>query len=100
MSGTFEETTLFLSLNSSFSDSEGVLLGAAHSGMFQSAIDVRNTSREKVEAVMNEFSDYKLIVTGHSLGGGAAVLVTLLYLNDTGIDNDRVREVYFRCDVI
>lgn len=50
-------------------------------------------SADKVTALMEEYSDYKLIVTGHSLGAGTSCLLTVKLYSE-GIFKDRVVKCY------
>ncbi|KAL2631922.1 hypothetical protein R1flu_016608 [Riccia fluitans] len=51
--------------------------GYAHSGMLNSAKWLQETTVESLKVLMEQNS-YKLVVTGHSLGAGAASLLTML----------------------
>ncbi|KAL3689897.1 hypothetical protein R1sor_016206 [Riccia sorocarpa] len=51
--------------------------GYAHSGCLNSAKWLKETTLETLKGLL-EKNDYKLVVTGHSLGAGAASLLTIL----------------------
>ncbi|CAM9575475.1 unnamed protein product [Pylaiella littoralis] len=52
--------------------------GKAHNGISQSALRVWRGVQEQVEKQLKEHSDYKLVLTGHSLGAGTAILLKIL----------------------
>eukprot|EP00668_Euglena_longa_P004091 GGOE01004795.1.p1 GENE.GGOE01004795.1~~GGOE01004795.1.p1 ORF type:complete len:422 (+),score=104.88 GGOE01004795.1:25-1266(+) len=49
-----------------------------HQGMLLSASNLLASVREPVLQALADHPDYDLVVTGHSLGGGSAILLTLL----------------------
>ncbi|OMJ20515.1 Sn1-specific diacylglycerol lipase alpha [Smittium culicis] len=63
-----------------------------HSGMWQSAIMLANPSGEvfmEISNALREFPQYGLVLCGHSLGGGVAALLAILWSKPipTGSDN-------------
>ena len=54
----------------------------AHQGCFIDAVTVRDHARDKIVEALEKHQGYKLLVTGHSLGAGVAVLVTLIWMRD------------------
>ncbi|CAB9511778.1 Sn1-specific diacylglycerol lipase [Seminavis robusta] len=71
-----------LSLSGAIVDIQGMATdycsGKAHKGMSEMARNLWNDSGFKIAALMTTHEDYKLVVTGHSLGAGTACLLTLL----------------------
>uniref|UniRef100_A0A7S0R525 sn-1-specific diacylglycerol lipase n=1 Tax=Pyramimonas obovata TaxID=1411642 RepID=A0A7S0R525_9CHLO len=65
-------------------ESTAFLSGEAHAGIAAGANNVLAQARETLVDVLTRFSDeeYKLVVTGHSLGAGTAILLTMLLLDD------------------
>ncbi len=60
---------------------EGLPVGwTAHRGMLQSASFVLRQlqSRETLKCALAQYPNYHLVITGHSLGAGAAVLLSIL----------------------
>jgi len=51
--------------------------GRAHDGIADVTEKTWEVCDEVVNAVLAEFPEYKLVITGHSLGGGAACLLTI-----------------------
>ena len=58
-------------------DSVPFLDGWTHRGMLQGATKVIKESEEVLKEAFMKFPDYTLVLCGHSLGGGAAELITL-----------------------
>ena len=54
----------------------------AHSGIATSAQNVLEKIGPELKALLLEHPTYKLVLTGHSLGGGTAVLATCLLLHE------------------
>ncbi|CAM9535125.1 unnamed protein product [Scytosiphon promiscuus] len=52
--------------------------GRAHQGISQSATRVWKGVQGEVESQLKKHGDYKLVLTGHSLGAGTAILLKLL----------------------
>ncbi|KAJ8904110.1 hypothetical protein NDN08_000638 [Rhodosorus marinus] len=62
--------------------SKRAIVGGTHIGLFLSAKHVLSECRELLIGLSGEFEEYDIFITGHSLGGGAASLVTILLYND------------------
>uniref|UniRef100_A0A7S3EBN9 sn-1-specific diacylglycerol lipase n=1 Tax=Rhodosorus marinus TaxID=101924 RepID=A0A7S3EBN9_9RHOD len=62
--------------------SKRAIVGGTHIGLFLSAKHVVSECRELLISLSAEFEDYDIFVTGHSLGGGAASVATILLYND------------------
>lgn len=45
-----------------------------HRGFWESWVEVRDTVRDNVKRTLNDHKDYRLAITGHSLGGAIATL--------------------------
>jgi hypothetical protein len=57
------------------------------------AANLWRKSGEKITQLMDEYADYKLVVTGHSLGAGTACLLTVqLYVDE--VFNDRTVQCF------
>jgi hypothetical protein len=62
--------------------------GFVHSGMLKSAKKISNSPvKQAVIEALNKYPTYSLTLCGHSLGGGVASLLTLLWSRET-IDSD------------
>eukprot|EP00898_Chlorokybus_atmophyticus_P003921 jgi/Chlat1/452/Chrsp103S01067 len=59
-------------------DAVPFLDGYAHGGMLAAARRLANTCFPVVAAALRKYPEYDLIFTGHSLGGGVAVLLSML----------------------
>ncbi|CAJ1947885.1 unnamed protein product [Cylindrotheca closterium] len=70
-----------LSLSGAIVDVQGMASefcsGKAHKGISEMANNLWNESGTKIQQLMDQYSDYKLIITGHSLGGGTSCLLNL-----------------------
>ncbi|KAA8494714.1 Sn1-specific diacylglycerol lipase alpha [Porphyridium purpureum] len=60
-------------------DTSEALLGLAHSGVRRSTQNLYLTIKECVEELLQQNPTYALRFTGHSLGGGVAALLALLF---------------------
>jgi hypothetical protein len=49
---------------------------AAHEGIASAAVNVYELMREKIISELSQHPGYKLVITGHSMGAGAAILLT------------------------
>jgi hypothetical protein len=62
--------------------------GFVHSGMLKSAKKISNSPvKQAVIEALNKYPTYSLTLCGHSLGGGVASLLTLLWSRET-IDSE------------
>eukprot|EP01029_Cantina_marsupialis_P012448 TRINITY_DN274879_c0_g1_i1.p1 TRINITY_DN274879_c0_g1~~TRINITY_DN274879_c0_g1_i1.p1 ORF type:complete len:453 (-),score=142.64 TRINITY_DN274879_c0_g1_i1:362-1720(-) len=57
---------------------EPFLDGCAHSGIAQGAEELLKNVETHVATALDKYEDYQLTVTGHSLGGGSSLLLTML----------------------
>ena len=55
--------------------------GHAHKGMAESSKRIIEESRETLNKAFKMYPGYRLVITGHSLGGGVAVLTTMSILS-------------------
>jgi len=62
--------------------SKRAIVGGTHIGLFLSAKHVVSGCRELLIRLSGEFEEYDIFITGHSLGGGAASVATILLYND------------------
>ncbi|CAM9551556.1 unnamed protein product, partial [Discosporangium mesarthrocarpum] len=62
------------------------LEGTAHQGVARSAMALWDDVRGGIEDLLREHKGYQLVLTGHSLGAGAAILIKLL-LSDPATGN-------------
>jgi hypothetical protein len=87
-----------LSLSGAIADMQGMAAeycsGKAHRGISEMAKNIWNESGDKVLKLMDEYKDYKLVVTGHSLGGGASCLLTIHLYVDEMVPGDRKVECF------
>jgi len=60
-------------------DDEMIMEGKAHGGFLKSAQRLANTLHEPVANALSANPEYRLVIVGHSLGGGVATLLTLLW---------------------
>jgi len=72
--------------------------GNAHRGMAESSERVIELSHHILNKAFKTYPGYRLVITGHSLGGGVAVLTTLSILSRTDIIDPENVEV--KCIVI
>ena len=56
------------------------LNGYAHQGILKGARLILDQVLGKIGDQLSDHPDYSVVVTGHSLGGGTAVLVTMIML--------------------
>jgi len=73
-------------------DDSPFLTGHAHSGILRGARELWTLVSASVVSALTLHPDYDLIVTGHSLGGGVAVLVAMeILMEDKAMDSRPVR---------
>jgi sn1-specific diacylglycerol lipase len=67
--------------------------GYAHVGMVRSAKRIIDESSQILKKAFETYPGYRFVITGHSLGGGTAILTTMLVLsrNDIGVDPKKVK---------
>ena len=56
-------------------EKEDFLDGTAHSGMLKAAFRLINDSAEVLMDAFQRYPDYRLVITGHSLGAGVSALI-------------------------
>jgi hypothetical protein len=77
-------------INFKYHDIEGFV----HSGIYQSALQIASsTITEAVAEVLNQYPSYDLVLTGHSLGGGCAALLTMLWSQPTFLPDGTIKFV-------
>jgi hypothetical protein len=66
--------------------------GYAHSGMVRSAERILAESGRILKKAFEIYSGYRFVITGHSLGGGTAILTTMLVLSrDDIVDPKKIK---------
>jgi Lipase (class 3) len=66
------------------SNDDKFLSGFAHSGILRGSLKILHAARTDLTALLEKYQGYKLVVTGHSLGAGTAILITLEVLLGQG----------------
>ncbi|KXN70746.1 alpha/beta-hydrolase [Conidiobolus coronatus NRRL 28638] len=66
-----------------------------HSGFHEMADSLYNQTKESLQRSIAQYPDYKIIATGHSMGGALAVLNTLQLVLDKVLTWDKVTVVTF-----
>jgi predicted lipase len=66
------------------SNDDKFLSGYAHSGILRGSLKILHAARTDLTALLEKYPGYKLVVTGHSLGAGTAILITLEVLLGQG----------------
>ena len=65
--------------------------GFVHSGMLNSAQKIsKSPVKQAVIEALNKYPTYSLILCGHSLGGGVASLLTLLWSRQINTDGKKI----------
>ena len=67
--------------------------GYAHSGMVRSSQRILAKSGQILKKAFEIYSGYRFVITGHSLGGGTAILTTMLVLSRNDIVDTKKIEV-------
>ena len=68
--------------------------GKVHEGMLQSAYSLKDAITEPLLQTCALHEDYKMVITGHSLGGGVAALLGLMYKDHPIIRQKHGLKVY------
>jgi hypothetical protein len=76
--GTFSISSAIVDLEFYASDFCG---GFAHTGIAKMAKSTWEKAQPHVTKALNEYPDYRLVITGHSLGAGVACLINILIHN-------------------
>ena len=82
--GTHTTRDIFTSLSGAakphhYVDQHGLVLGYSHFGMLAGARWIFKHCKDVLLAAHEAQPDYKLLVTGHSMGGGAAAMLTMMF---------------------
>ena len=89
--GTKDFRDVVINMNS---DEAPFLNGFSHGGMLGGAKRIMKECREAIQKAVNDHPDYRLVITGHSLGGGTAILITMDLLNgDHNITNLETKNI-------
>lgn len=80
LNGNYEDYEL-----RNFETGEVVATGKVHKGIMQGAINIAQSVKPHVLRLMDENPGYRLVITGHSLGGGSTGLLALHWLSDPEI---------------
>jgi len=75
--GTMAETLTHLG-----GDATSFLEGKAHTQLAKTSRIILDIARPILVKLVNKHADYKLVVTGHSLGGSAAMLIMMLIVDE------------------
>ena len=59
--------------------------GEVHRGIYRCAQNIDSAVKPKILELLNQYTDYSLNICGHSLGGGATALLSLIWLFDREI---------------
>eukprot|EP00405_Crypthecodinium_cohnii_P033410 CAMPEP_0206531416 /NCGR_PEP_ID=MMETSP0325_2-20121206/3748_1 /ASSEMBLY_ACC=CAM_ASM_000347 /TAXON_ID=2866 /ORGANISM="Crypthecodinium cohnii, Strain Seligo" /LENGTH=609 /DNA_ID=CAMNT_0054027647 /DNA_START=117 /DNA_END=1946 /DNA_ORIENTATION=+ len=62
--------------------------GYAHSGMLTAAETLSSQLTSIVAGLLRKYSDFRLVLTGHSLGAGVAALLSALWLTNSTLSGD------------
>ena len=66
--------------------------GYAHSGIVRSSQRILAESGQILKKAFEIYSGYRFVITGHSLGGGTAILTTMLVLSRNDIvDTEKIK---------
>ena len=61
--------------------------GFAHRGILSAASRIITEGKETLKKAFEEHPDYRLMLTGHSLGASTAILISLGFLNNLYADD-------------
>jgi hypothetical protein len=64
--------------------------GQAHAGMADMAMGTWKHVKNHVQAAMEEYPEYSLVLTGHSLGASVVCLMTILLYHDNAFPNQLI----------
>jgi hypothetical protein len=94
--GTFDAKDVVIDLDS---EDSPLFDGHAHTGILIGSREILKKAKPILEEAFNREPSYKLVITGHSLGAGAAELITMMILLDkrefSSLARDGVRCVAF-----
>ena len=83
--GTVQAGDLFSDMSTrSKATTFGKLQGHVHEGMYKAARFVHDMVADALDEAAARFPGWPLLITGHSLGGGVASLLTMLYKHGEG----------------
>ena len=74
-------------------DEEEFLDGFAHRGILRGAKKILEESQDTLKETFETYPDYRLVVTGHSLGAGTAILIAMKILSGEFKDLFKVSNV-------
>ena len=92
VSGTYSCREMLLDANGY---AKRFLDGGAHAAIAFSSQRLWDGVKPKIMELMDEHKDYELVVTGHSLGGGASCLLNLILHNDEDMKDRNFRVFAF-----
>ena len=69
-------------------DGNGVVLGYSHFGMLAAARWLKGEVSREIQEAMEANPDYRLLIVGHSLGGGTAAMLTMMLRESGGVFAD------------
>jgi len=64
---------------------EVLAVGKVHKGIMQGAVNISESVKSHVLEYMAAHPDYRIVITGHSLGGGSTGLLALYWFSDPDI---------------
>ncbi|KAH7284902.1 hypothetical protein KP509_33G001800 [Ceratopteris richardii] len=85
--GTYAATDVLTDLQPHSEKFEG---GFAHSGILSAARWILENECSKLQILLSDNPGYKLVLTGHSLGAGAACLLSYLFHESVGCGNKEI----------
>ena len=69
--------------------------GFGHEGMVNAARGVIRKSKKSISEAFGKYPGYKLTITGHSLGGGVAELITMKLLRNNDFPGKEIKCIAF-----